>query len=210
MDLLNSRGRHVVTRNERRSTRWGVAATAVLAIAASFLVASQAANGGPNWAVDKQLASDSFARTSVAGWGEADLGGAYTHSAAKYFFGDGGAGVAVPPRSGSALTATLPAVSALDVSAATTVSIPTLPTAGNGAYAGVQLRVSGTNYYQANVRVLPSGKVTLNVHRVNGSTTNQVTLARDVTAIDHIEPGTPVRLEFRVTGVTPVTLQARA
>ena len=160
--------------------------------------------------VKDPIVTDAFNRTVKKGWNAAPVGGAYKHSDSKYFSVDGTAGVATLPRSGSAVTASLMSVSSGDTVAAATIIPESIPSKGNGVYAGLQLRSSGTSYYQANVRVDPTGGVSINMLRVNGSTTNQTSLVRDLKVAKGLKAGEKVTLEFQATGTSPVSLSARA
>ena len=156
------------------------------------------------------LVADAFSRRTTGGWGSATTGGGYTLSSAAQFSTDGANGVATLPRSGSSLTATLSGASALDVGATTLVSIGTRPAAGNGISAGVQLRSSGTSYYQSTIRVTPAGDVMLGITRVNGSTATQKAVVAEAVVAKGVAAGTAVNVEFQATGTTTVDVRARA
>jgi hypothetical protein len=88
--------------------------------------------------------------------------------------------------------------------------LPKLPAAGGGLYAGLQLRSDAGSYYQAQLRVTPTGVVALALLRVNGSTAKQVTVVGEKVVTKGLKPGAKVTLEFEVTGTSPVSLSARA
>src|SRR4051794_33721129 len=190
-----------------------VASTSTLAIAGLAVVGLPAitASAAPsNYVVGTPLVSDDFSRVMASGWGSAPIGGAYKTSGASAFSATRSAGRLALPRPGPSLTAALPSVTAADVTTSATIDIPRLPTGGNGLFAGVQTRVSGGSYYQANVRVNAGGVLTLTILRINGSTADQTTVGKEVRVATGLKPGASVRLEFQATGSNPVHLQARA
>jgi len=198
-----------------RPQRWraalalGAAISLCAALGVSTYISSAAAEGD-QYSPDHAIATDTFARSTVDGWGSAELGGAYSYSQAQQFSSVGGEGVATLSRPGSAATATLSSVSSLDTRVSAAVSVPQLPIGGNGVYSGLQLRSTAGSYYQAQARTDASGRVTLALLRVNGSTAQQVVLQREVPAIGILAPGQRFELEFQATGESPVQLRARA
>lgn len=199
-----------------RSRKWrtllgiGVTLAVCATLGVSAYVASSAAAGESGWSVDRPIASDNLNRAVAAGWGSAELGGAYSYSQAGQFSADGSEGVATLARAGSSATASLASVSALDAVASVSIAVPQLPVGGNGIYFGLQLRQAAGNYYQAQLRTDASGRVMLSLLRVNGSTANQAVLRQEVPVIATVAAGQKFDLEFQVTGRSPVVLQARA
>lgn len=158
----------------------------------------------------KQIVADGLNRTNTNGWGSAPVGGEYSYSSASAFSSNGSAGVAALPNPGTSLTATLKSTSSLDTRAATIISVPQIPTRGNGVFAGLQVRSHAGTYYQANIRVTVGGDVTVTMLRVNGSTATQTTLGSEKTVARGVSAGAQINLEFQVTGTDPVSLSARA
>jgi trimeric autotransporter adhesin len=187
-----------------------VAAAAIISLAVGGLPAFAAPTPATPYTVGAQLVSDTFSRTTASGWGAAPLGGAYTLSRASSFSTGNGVGTMKLPSPGAALTASLPAVKAADVTSAATVVIPTIPAAGNGIYAGVQLRSAGGSYYQANIRAGKGGVLALTILRVNGSTATQTVVAPERGIASGLKAGAAVQLQFQASGSSPVHLQARA
>ncbi|QIZ99961.1 DUF1565 domain-containing protein [Leifsonia sp. PS1209] len=199
------------TPKKNRRLGYGIAAGATVVAVAAFGLPALAATAAPlSYQVGQRIVADSLDRTQPNGWGAAQVGGSYSLSSSKSFSADGKTGVMALPRPGSSLTAALPAVSANDVTASTTIDVPRIPTSGNGVYAGLQLRLAAGSYYQANVRVGAGGNLTLTIVRVNGSTANQTTVAPEVRVATGLKPGASVQLEFQATGTNPVALSARA
>lgn len=190
------------------------AATTVLAVvAAPFLIHPEiAAEAAPtSYVVAKKVVSDDLGRTSAAGWGTAPTGGSYSYSTRNVsFIANGADGVASLTKPGSSLTSTLKSVSTLNSRASTIISVPKVPSRGNGIYAGLQLRVHGGNYYQANIRFGSMGGVALDLLRVNGSTTTQTFLGAEKTIARSVAAGTRINLEVQAVGTNPVVISARA
>jgi parallel beta-helix repeat protein len=159
---------------------------------------------------DHAIATDNLNRTTTNGWGTAQLGGKYSYSLPQYFSSNGSAGIAEPPRPGTAVTASLRSVSSLDTIARTSIVLPQLPTTGNGIYAGLQLRSTAGSYYQAQSRLASTGALSVSLVRINGQTGAQSALANEVVAITGLTAGTKINLEFEAVGRDPVVLSARA
>lgn len=211
--LTNTPTQNTSPTTSTRTRKVLIAATATAATAgiAAFGLPAVVASAAPaQYAVGAPLVSDDFSRVSAGGWGSAPVGGAYKTSSPAAFSATGDAGTMALPRPGTSLTAALPSVTAGDVTTAATIDVPRLPSGGNGVFAGVQTRVSGGNYYQANIRVNAAGAMTLTIIRVNGSTANQTTVGKEIRVATGVKAGASVRLEFRATGTNPVHLQARA
>jgi hypothetical protein len=201
--------RNSLTPRTRKAVITAVASAALAALTAAGLPALTA-TAATTYTVASQLVSDDFSRTASGGWGSAPVGGAYTVNSAASFQAAGGVGTMALPKPGSSLTANLTTVSAADVTSAATIDVPTIPTSGNGVYAGVQLRSAGGSYYQANIRVAKGGSVTLTIVRVNGSTAAQTTVGKETRVATGLKAGSAVQLQFEATGSSPVHLQARA
>ena len=187
-----------------------IAVAAVGAVVASVLGSFATASAGPEYTVGAQVVSDEFDRAAGAGWGGSAQGGDYSLAPASAFSTDGAAGLANPPRPGSSVTATLPGAVLADAQASTTFALGAVPQRGNGVYAGIQLRSVDTSYYLASLRVATGGRAFLSILRIVNTTATQVALVRDLPVGADIVAGTQLHLDFRVTGTSPVQLQARA
>ena len=163
-----------------------------------------------DYTVDHIVAADNLNRTTTGGWGSAQIGGKYALSLAAPFTSNGSSGVVTLPRSGSSLTAALTSVSSGDTRASTVVILRKIPSKGSGLYAGLQVRSTGGSYYQAQLRMTPTGSGVLSVLRINGSTAHQVVVLGDKTVVKNLVVGSKISLEFQVTGTSPVILSARA
>ena len=199
--------RHLVVRPKSRALSIPVAL--VVAIAAVGVTAFAVPASATTYVNDRAIASDTHTRASSAGWGDADIGGAYSYTRATSFSADGRSGVAQPPRAGSSVTATLGAVSSEDTSVTTSISFPRLPTSGY-VYTGVQLRSKGGSYYQSQFRLGSSGTVTMALLRVNGSTAMQTVLRPEIIVARGLVAGQKLFVGAQVTGQSPVALSSRA
>ena len=210
MTLARHRATAVAVRPSRRARTWIAALTAIGVTTAATFTGIAIATAGDEYTVGAVIASDEFDRAGAGTWGAAAVGGDYSLSLPASFSTDGVSGIVTPPRSGSSVTASLSGVGASDVRASTIVSVATIPEAGNGVYAGLQLRATADAYYVGSVRIAPTGAVFLSILRVVDSTATQVALVRDVPALTGLSAGAPVHLEFETTGTAPVQLRARA
>ncbi|MDR1998879.1 MAG: PKD domain-containing protein, partial [Frankiaceae bacterium] len=112
------------------------------------------------------LGADAFARTAANGWGQADVGGAWTvlGTPSRYRV-DAGAGVGLLDSPATSLVTTLNQVLAADVTETAQFSLNAAPT-GAGTQVGLVARRVGPSDYRGKVTVLPSGAVQLYVSKV--------------------------------------------
>ncbi|MEO6944854.1 MAG: right-handed parallel beta-helix repeat-containing protein [Lacisediminihabitans sp.] len=211
--MVRSPKHQAVSTSHPKKWRTPLSVGVILAVCSTLVVSAyvtSAAAGESGWSVDHPIASDTLNRAVAAGWGSAQLGGAYSYSQTQQFSADGSEGVATLARPGSSATASLTSVSTLDAVANISIAVPKLPMGGNGIYTGLQLRRAAGNYYQAQLRTAATGRVMLSLLRVNGSTANQTVLRQELPVITAVTAGQKFTLEFQVTGQSPVELRARA
>ena len=186
----------------------GIAAVAVTAAVTVPLGATAAPS---SYALGKTIVSDDFNRSVATGWGDAPVGGSYTVSK--------GAGLSVSPSAGGTLAAPSPgqssqavlgAVSESDIHASDDLTVPALPTSGNGVYTGLRLRVAGNHAYVAQLRVSPRGTATLSFLRVGDTNGSQATLAAERVVVPSVRAGQHITVEAQTTGANPVGFSARA
>lgn len=184
----------------------------LIVIAVITAIGAVVANGrdapaetGGEWVT---IASDAFERPAASGWSPADSGGEYALSVPRHFATTGTAGRATPPRRGSSLTATLGAVASLDTLASATVTVPQLPTSGNGIYAGLIVRSTANSHYLATVRIATGGAVYVSVLRQVGA--SQTAVVRDIRVATAVAAGESIHMQFSAVGDSPVELRARA
>ncbi len=107
------------------------------------------------------LQSDTFSRTSAAGWGDAETGGTWQLAGSGEASVDGSQGLLGVPQGGTR-TASLGGTITGPAGVTATLSFPELPSTGD-ASAGVTLRQDGERLYYARVRVMPTGDAFLAV-----------------------------------------------
>ncbi|RZI87737.1 MAG: PKD domain-containing protein, partial [Microbacterium sp.] len=146
------------------------------------------------------LAVDTFSRTSTAGWGTADTGGAWTVNSAAKFTVAGGVG-RIAANAGSTLTATLPSVSTTDIDLQTTLAVDKLPQ--QRLDLTVFTRLIGTGGYAARLKLQPTGALTIEAVRDTTVLATRTLPAGTVTA------GTPLRIRIQTQGTAPTTVRAR-
>lgn len=175
------------------------------------LAASVTHPASPRAATDTGLiASDAFGRTVSSGFGNADIGGAWTvaGSTTKYSV-SGGSGVLGMPTAGTTPAVTLAGVSSTDTDLRVSVATDKLAT-GNGTSIGlVGRQVSATATYNANVRIRGDGVVLLSLGSLQGSST-AVTLRPAITVAGLVvAAGDVLRTRLQVTGTNPTTVRLK-
>lgn len=184
----------------------------MLVLAAFTLIAAMLINHQSALAGSAQpLATDTFSRTVVGGWGSAEVGGAYTlgGSAASSFAVNGQSGRMVLLTNGAGPTATLRSVSSSGIDLSTAVQVDKAAT-GSGIYVYVIGRfVPGVGQYFAKVRLVPGGAVSLALGKRNASFVESAILpAVQVPGLTAV-PGASLRVRVQVTGTNPTTIRAR-
>ncbi|MQY04004.1 LamG-like jellyroll fold domain-containing protein [Actinomadura macrotermitis] len=162
-------------------------------------------------ATSPTLAVDGFDRAVSAGFGTAPTGGAWTATGtAGALSVAGGAGRIALAAAKDGAGAYLNSVAAPDADLAFQVATDKEGT-GNGVYVwAAGRRVSGAGEYRARVRLLPAGKVALQLSRFDAAGA-ETAIAPEQT-LDGVAytPGTPLNLRVQVAGAAPTTLKAKA
>lgn len=181
------------------------ATTLVMALALAGTIPSvNAANASSD------VVRDSYDRTSTAGWGKADVGGAYVFgnpSKTSLTTANGAARVnGLPP--GQSFSATLPSVSAADVAVQGALTVPSVPSGKFGLYHAISIRGQESgSAYRGRLEVMSGGKLFLAVSRFDRG--SDVSLGK-VQLPKTLGSNQKMRIEFKATGTSPVTLQGRA
>jgi hypothetical protein len=172
--------------------------------------ASTEASATPVSPAPTTFANDLFSRTLASSWGSADTGGAYVLQGATANYGvTGSVGSMTLPAAGALRSATLAAVSALDVDLSFRVAA-SKPATGSAQYVyGALRRVSSTAEYRAKLRLAPNGSVFVHASSVINSTETPIGAEVPVTGFTYT-PGTFIWLRAQVTGSSPTTLRVRA
>jgi PKD repeat protein len=156
------------------------------------------------------VASDTFERQVTGGFGQADVGGAWSLGGTTADFAvNGGQGRITLPSAGAGRTARLAAATATDTDVRADMSLDKVPT-GTSAFAYVSAiarNVGGSSDYRLRWRVGQSG-VVLQLFRVENFTGTVIATA---TLPDlQYTAGSVVHLRFQVTGTAPTTLTGKA
>ncbi|MBM7026804.1 sortase, partial [Clavibacter sp. DM3] len=182
-----------------------------LAVPAALVVPEAAhAAGGQGLVAGAPVFTDSFTRSTSGGWGSSSGAAPYAHDVSSAFRVNGARGVIDLGRAGTAAAATIPAAVPADSESTVRITMPRVPSAGNGVSAGLQQRVSGSSYYQSTVRVDSTGTAFLSIIRVTGSTAAQTTLVPGAVVARGVQPGQAITLQSRVSGTGTVSVDARA
>lgn len=148
--------------------------------------------------------TDSFSRSVSNGFGEADLGGAWsTSNTASLLQVSGGTGRITLPNAGSGVTAELGAVSAQDVEA--TVDFAFDKPATSSIYGTLMVRRNGNDSYRLRSRAMPTGTMVLLTRTVNGSET----VLSHTTLPWVYQPGEVIRMRMTAQGQGSTDLAGR-
>ncbi len=148
------------------------------------------------------LAQDGFARTVANGWGNADLGGAWTTSGTASLFSVDGTAGRHTLNAGATAGSFLTGVSATDTEVQVTVSADRVPSATT--FLHVMGRRVGTQAYTARLRLAADGSVQLHVTRGNGTP-----VAGGVVAGLTFAAGDQLQVRLQVEGTSPTTVRAK-
>lgn len=157
-------------------------------------------------AVIPPVAQDLFERALAGGWGNADLGGAWTLSGSlsKYSVA-GGRGVMTNGAGGSS-TVGLPSVSRTETEVAVSIATDKASSAGT-QFISVLGRTFATNQdYRAKVQLNANGTVGLYLNRMQSTET--VLASQAVPGLTYAV-GDRLQVRLQVTGTSPTTLRAK-
>ena len=149
------------------------------------------------------IVEDGFDRTATAGWGTAEVGGAWSiigGAASAASVSDGAARFTLAP--GGTRFGTLDSTTVLNSVIETEFQITPGAETG-GTYVGVVARQVGANRYLARVWLRPDGSVWLVIHQ--GSTT----IATQPLSGVSYSAGTSYKLKVSIVGLSPTTISAK-
>ena len=158
------------------------------------------------------LASDDFSRTSAAGWGTADMGGAWSINGTLSNATVGaGLGVLKMASAGSGPSAYLSSLSSNDTDVLVSFSLDALPVGGTaGVDQGiVARRIAGSGDYRAKVRVLPSGVVRLGLFTTNSAGAQTAIVNEANVAGITYTAGMVLDIRVEAIGTSPTTVRAK-
>lgn len=176
-------------------------AVAALLVCMSFVAAPAAFAAAAAPVVD-----DQFERSVASGWGATPAGQQWTTSSpASTSVSSGSARVTAQP--GGSTVQQLSGSTPRDITLSALVWPEATTSAGNGATVSFAVRAGGGSSYQARVRFGTSG-VNLWMSRFDKTTAAEGTLV-STKPLTSYQVGQKVRVEFTVTGTSPVSLKAR-
>ena len=154
------------------------------------------------------LARDLFQRVLASGWGQADVGGAWTvtGSAANYSVANG-VGSLRASSPGATATATLDSVNQTSSDLRATVTIDKAQTGGGTFLTFMGRRIGATNDYRGRVKFLASGEISMTVARLLGGTETTISGGK-IAGLTH-SPGQRLNVRLQVTGTSPTTLRIK-
>ncbi|CAM5790177.1 PKD domain-containing protein [Cellulomonas persica] len=151
----------------------------------------------------RTVGADTFTRTSSAGWGTAETGGAWEHTGtATQFTATGGKGLLTVTRAGSTITSALPGATSTDTVLTATTTAQSAQT-GSGTHLSYLARRVGSAHYGAKVRLQTTGVTTLALVE-SGTSLTTTTLPGTFGA------GDAISVKVEVVGTSPTTLRAKA
>jgi PKD repeat protein len=155
------------------------------------------------------IASDDFGRTATKGWGNADLGGAWTTTGTKTNFAvSGGSGKISVAQAPGGPSVNLNSVSTSNADIRVKVS-PEQVANGNGSYVSVLGRTVDTSgSYRAVVNLLANGSVTLSLTRVDTAGTAKIAGPVTISGLTYTA-GTVLDVRMAVVGTNPTQLMAK-
>jgi hypothetical protein len=166
----------------------------------------QVSGGGGN----STYASDTFSRTVVDGWGNADLGGSYTLTGtAANFDVNESAGTIQVPAAGNSRSVKLQNVIAQDLDFTFRVKSDKLAAGSNQSVFFITRSVSTNTEYWCQIRIATNNTVYLRAVRlVNGTQT----VIGTETAVSGLPYGanTYIRMHGQVVGTNPTTIRLKA
>jgi len=148
------------------------------------------------------LAQDGFARTVANGWGNAEVGGAWTTSGTASLFSVDGATGRHTLNAGRTAGSFLAGVSSTNTEVQVTVSADRVPLAT--AFLAIQGRRVGTDAYAGRLRMGTDGSVQLHVTRGNG-----IPVAGGVVPGLTFAAGDRLQVRVQVEGTSPTTVRAK-
>ncbi|WP_394553142.1 PKD domain-containing protein [Agromyces sp. MMS24-JH15] len=151
--------------------------------------------------VSIELARDEFGRSVTGGWGAADVGGPWTLSSAANANVANGTGILVHAANATR-KATLDAINANDLTVTGDFAVDKA-VVGGSAYAGLNVRQVGTDYYQARLRFQAGGVLAVQFMQGDSTLISNANLPLTYT------PGQAVSLKVRISGTSPTTMQAK-
>ncbi|MCC6495671.1 MAG: PKD domain-containing protein [Propionibacteriaceae bacterium] len=154
------------------------------------------------------IAQDAFGRTVANGWGDADIGGAWTrYGTSSLFSVASGTGQIRLATAGAGPRMGLESVSSVNTEVSVKLSLDKIPN-GGGAFFSLGARVTNANGYRAKVKVAATGALTLYLVRVVNGTETTLTSTTLGSAYNYTV-GSTLQIKAQVTGTSPTTTRAK-
>ena len=154
-------------------------------------------------------AQDSFTRTISGGWGNADIGGAYSAAGGAAAVNViNGTGLISPPRAGATRGVTLDSISATDVDITVRVALDKRPVGGT-VWAYEVARHNGNNEYRPKILFNADGTVAVHAGIVVSDAESPIGQPVTVPGLTY-NAGTFIWLHAQVVGTNPTTIRIRA
>ena len=155
------------------------------------------------------FALDAFSRTVANGFGNADVGGAWTRwGAATDLAVNNGSAVLKLGAAGSQTGAFLNSVSQTDTDLRVQFSLDKAATGGGTYLYAVGRKAATNNEYRASIRLKNNGTAAVSLTALKGSST-AVTIAPEVVVPGSVVAGTKLSVRLQVTGTNPTTVRAK-
>jgi N-acetylglucosamine-6-sulfatase len=157
--------------------------------------------------IGRALVADTFGRTLSGGWGNADVGGAYTLTGTSSDFSvASGAGRMNLPSPGASRKTHLSSTTALNASAAMRVSANKAAAGDSQRIAILLRRINEKTEYRGEVRLMPGGDVRLVAIAVSSGTAKMIGPSVLVPNLTYL-PGTYLRVRAESIGTNPTTIR---
>ena len=156
------------------------------------------------------IARDTFSRTVTDGWGNAEIGGAYSGTTADFDV-NGNAGLVTVPTAGQQRKATLSAINVQDVDMKIKVKVDKLA-AGAGHHISLLARqLATTGQYRARLELAPNGSVQLvgQKYLVSTNVTTNIGSVLTVPGLTYAA-NQYIWLRVQVVGTSPTTIRIKA
>lgn len=151
------------------------------------------------------LANDGFGRSVSNSLGNADIGGAWTPTGSSFSV-NGSAGL-ITAAAGQARTAHLGGITTTEADTTATVAVDKTPTGGGTFVSVVGRRLSATDDYRAEIKLIAGADAQLRLLSTVGGTATILDLVT-LTGLTYTA-NTVLRVRIEVTGTAPTTLRAK-
>lgn len=200
-------------RASRDTTRPGISRLGLVLASVALAtvgVAQSTSGSGVTATSATTVAADSFTRSITAGWGDAEVGGAYALRGPPTAFNvDGSSGTLTFGQSGSTREVSLGGVMVRDVDLSFRFATSRLAIGGASVVWAVARGVATNSAYRLNVRAAADGSLGLGATALDSGQARTIGSAVRLLDVPHAD-GESVRFRGEVQGVDPTTIRMRA